>query len=44
MQELKNKTITVKTTRQRNIVKITFEVNVCPVIQLVYLKKQSKTR
>ena len=44
MQELQNKTITVKTTRHRNIVKIIFEVNVRPVIQLVYTKKETKTR
>ena len=44
MQELHNKTITVKTTRQRNIIKIIFEVNVYPVIQLVYMKQQTKTR
>ena len=44
MQELQNKTITVKTTRHRNIFKIIFEVNVRPVIQLVYMKKETKTR
>ena len=44
MQELQNKTITVKTTRHRNIAKIIFEVNVRPVIQLVYMKKETKTR
>ena len=43
MQEQQNKTITLKTTRHRNIVKITFEVNVHPVIQLVYMKKETKT-
>ena len=34
----------MKTTRHRNIVKIVFEVNVRPVIQLIYKKKQTKTR
>ena len=36
--------ITVKTTRHRNIVKIIFKVNVRPVIQLVYMKKQTLTK
>ena len=40
MQQLQNKTITVETTRHRNIVKNIFEVNVRPVIQLIYMKKQ----
>ena len=44
LQELHNNTITVTTTRRRNIVKIIFEVNVRPVIQLVYMKKQAKSR
>ena len=44
MQQLQNETITVETTRHRNIVKNIFEVNVRPVIQLIYMKKQSKTR
>ena len=34
----------MKTTRHRNIVKIVFEVNLRPVIQLIYKKKQTKTR
>ena len=44
MQELQNKTITVKTNQHRNIVKVIFEVIVRPVIQLVYMKKETKTR
>ena len=44
MQELQNKTIIVKTDRHRNIVKIISEVNVRPVILLVYMKKETKTR
>ena len=44
MQELQNKTITVKTTRHRNIVNINVKVNVRPVIELVYMKKETKTR
>ena len=44
LQELHNNTTTVKTTRRRNIAKIIFEVNVRPVIQLVSIKKQAKTR
>ena len=36
--------ITVKTTRHRNIVKIIIKVNVRPVIQLVYMKKQTLTK
>ena len=44
MQERHSKSITVKTARHRNIVKVTFEVNVRPVIQLVHMKKQTKTR
>ena len=43
MEELHNKTITVKTNRQRNILKIIFEVDLHPVIQLVYTKRQTKT-
>ena len=44
MQELHSKIITVKTTWHTNIVNIIFEVNVHLVIQLVYMKKQTKTR
>ena len=44
MQELADITITPKTIQQRNIIKIIFEVNVRPVIQLVYnMKRQTKT-
>ena len=44
MQELVDITITPKTIQQRNIIKIIFEVNVRPVIQLVYnMKRQTKT-
>ena len=44
MQELHNKPITVKIIRHRNIFKIISEVNLRPVIQLVYMKKRTKTR
>ena len=44
MQELHNKSITVKVIRHRNIFKIISEVNLRPVIQLVYMKKRTKTR
>ena len=44
MEELHTKTITVKTNRQRTILKIIFEVNLHPAIQLIYMKKQTKTR
>ena len=44
MQELHDITITPKTTQHRNIVKIIFQVNLHPVIQLVYnTNKQTKT-
>ena len=44
MQELDDITITPKTIQHRNIIKIIFQVNVCPVIQLEYnMKKQTKT-
>ena len=44
MQELVDITITPKTIQHRNINKIIFEVNVRPVIQLVYnMKRQTKT-
>ena len=36
MQELHDITITQKTSQHRNIVKIIFELNIRPVIQLVY--------
>ena len=44
MQELEDIAITLKTIRHRIIIKIIFEVNVRPVIQLVYnMKKQTET-
>ena len=40
MQELHDTAITLKTTQNRNIVKIIFEVNVRPVIQLLHNMKK----